>query len=430
VQSDARELPDRPASVPLRYLTLAELLKQHGYTTGHFGKWHLGTLTKTVVESNRGGPRGAAHYSPPWENGFDVCFSTEAKVPTWDPMWRPKNESGNLGWDPIPDPADAVPYGTYYWSNGRKVTENLDGDDSRVIMDRVIPFIRDAHAAGKPFFAVIWFHTPHLPTVAGNAYRAMYKQFDDEKQRYYGCITAMDEQVGRLRTELRRLGVAENTMVWFCADNGPEGVERPDCAAGHDHGDRKYVAPRGRRKWILSGCAGPLRGRKRSLFEGGVRVPGILEWPAAIPRGRVTDVPASTCDYLPTILDVLDIPMPDDRPLDGVSLRPLIEGTMQQRPKPIPFESEGRLALIGNRYKIVYDPAVRGGPRPKPGSGDPVPVDRFMLFDIPADPSEQHDLAAEHPDIVRRMVSELERFRASCRASVAGKDYPPRRQNP
>ncbi|MHC4499432.1 MAG: sulfatase-like hydrolase/transferase, partial [Planctomycetota bacterium] len=70
-------------------ITLAEVLKMQGCATGHFGKWHLGTLTKTVKESNRGGKRGAAHYSPPWENGFDECFSTEAKVPTWDPMVRP-----------------------------------------------------------------------------------------------------------------------------------------------------------------------------------------------------------------------------------------------------------------------------------------------------------------------------------------------------
>ena len=94
-------------------LTLAELLKKHGYATGHFGKWHLGTLTKTETEANRGGPRGIKNFSPPQANGFDVCFSTESKVPTWDPMLRPKNNKSKTWWDPAKDNG---PYGTAYWN--------------------------------------------------------------------------------------------------------------------------------------------------------------------------------------------------------------------------------------------------------------------------------------------------------------------------
>jgi len=81
--------------MPPQEHTLAELLRERGYVAGHFGKWHLGTMSKTVVESNRGGPRGAEHFSPPWENGFHLCFATEAKVPTWDPLLRPKGVSRN-----------------------------------------------------------------------------------------------------------------------------------------------------------------------------------------------------------------------------------------------------------------------------------------------------------------------------------------------
>ena len=84
-----------------RELTLAELLKEQGYATGHFGKWHLGTLTKTVRESNRGGPKGVKDFSPPWVNGFDACFSTEAKVPTYDPMLKPSSKASGKGWDYI-----------------------------------------------------------------------------------------------------------------------------------------------------------------------------------------------------------------------------------------------------------------------------------------------------------------------------------------
>ena len=351
-------------------ITLAEALKTQGYATGHFGKWHLGTLTKTQKESNRGGPRGVAHYSPPWDNGFDVCFSTEAKVPTWNPMLRPGAEA---------------PYAASYWTGpGQKAAENLEGDESRVIMDRAIPFIRDAARRRKPFLAIVWFHTPHEPVVAGPKHLAMYQGVSNQKQRHYcGCLTAMDEQMGRLRKELRDLGIAENTMFWFCADNGPEHKTGP-------------------------GSTGGLRGRKRSLFEGGVRVPGLLQWPARITKPRTTEVPCSTCDYFPTVLDPLGFKMKGQpEPLDGGSLLPLIEGKMTERPHPLGFESSGQIALIDNRYKLISQNKGK----------------TWMLFDLVADRSERKDLAAEKPEIVEKMKATLNAWRVSCKDSLAGKDY-------
>ena len=141
-----------------------------------------------------------------------------------------------------------------YYHNGKVATENLEGCDSRIVMDRAIPFIRTAVAAKTPFLAVIWFHAPHEPVVAGPEFLAMYPGRAAGEQNYYGVITALDVQMGRLRKELRDLGVAENTMLWFASDNGPEG----------DTGDRGTTR----------GSAGPFRGRKRSLWEGGIHVPG------------------------------------------------------------------------------------------------------------------------------------------------------------
>ncbi len=350
--------------------TLAEALKTQGYLTGHFGKWHLGTLTTTIQDSNRGKPGDASHFSPPWQNGFDVCFSTEAKVPTWDPMKSPDSDE---------------PYGTHYFNtDGSVETENLEGDDSRVIVDRAIPFLRDAAGRKKPFLAVIWFHTPHLPVVAGPKYRAMYEGVDGAHPDYHGCITAMDEQIGRIRRELTELGIAENTMLWFCSDNGPEG--------------RAGSAP---------GSAGLLRGRKRDLFEGGVRVPGLLVWPARIKKPRVVDMPCSTLDYYPTVLEALGFKVSAQvEPIDGVSLMPLIEGRMTERPRPIGFQSSGQMALIDNRYKLI-----------KTGKA------RFMLFDLIADPAEKTDLAAEEPQIVESMKQTLLDWQASCKESAAGQDY-------
>ena len=174
--------------------TLAELLKSKGYTTGHFGKWHLGTLTNTVLDANRGGRGDTLIYSPPWENGFDVCFSTESKVPTWNPMITPGKEAGDIGnRDPGSD------FGTYYWTGeGEIANDNLEGDDSRIIMDRVIPFIKGAVNDKNPFLAVIWFHTPHLPVLTGSEYRQLYTDYSPDIQHYYGAISAMDDQIGRL----------------------------------------------------------------------------------------------------------------------------------------------------------------------------------------------------------------------------------------
>lgn len=343
-------------------VTLAELLRDRGYTTGHFGKWHLGTLTAEIKDSNRGKPGDWSHYAPPWEHGFDVCFSTEAKVPTWDPMIKP----GTAG----------EPYGTYYWTgSGERAEENLDGDDSRVIMDRVIPFLRQAASARQPFFAVIWFHAPHLPCVAGPRHLDMYDQ-----NPFLACITAMDEQVGRLRQELDELGVAGNTMLWFCADNGPEGKK----ATG------------------LNGSAGNLRGRKRSLYEGGVRVPGLLVWPDRIDRPRTVEIPCSTSDYFPTVCDVIGLRSGGQpEPLDGISLVPLLDGTMAERPGPIAFESGKQVALIDNRFKIYSR-----------DSGA-----TFELYDLVADPSENVDLAERNPAVLTDLRNRLEEWRASCRAS-------------
>jgi len=347
-------------------ITLAEVLKSRGYATGHFGKWHLGTMSRSMKDGRRGGQQNQ-HYSPPWDNGFEVCFSTEQAVPTWDPM---RNQ-------PIP---------TRYWmAEGQAATENLEGDDSRVIMDRVIPFIQGAAKADKPFLAVVWFHSPHEEVRGGGKYLEMYKNQPEKKRHYYACLTAMDEQVGRLRRELCEAGIENNTMLWFCSDNGPEHATGP-------------------------GSAGPFRGRKRSLYEGGVRVPGLLVWPEKVQAPRVVTMPCSTSDYFPTILDVLGYRLPESetRPYDGISLLPLLEGTMAERPRPLAFESAKQVSLTDNRYKIYSS-----------DSGQ-----TYELYDLVEDPSERTDLSAREPEVLARMRTTLEAWRSSCKASLDGQDYP------
>ncbi len=360
--------------------TLAEALRSRGYTTGHFGKWHLGTLTTTIKDSNRGGLLNKKHYALPSEHGFDAYFSTEAKVPTRDPMVQPANDPQSKA------PGEA--YGTYYWAGpDKRETENLEGDDSRIIMDRAIPFIEGAVARDKPFFAVIWFHAPHLPVVAGPEHREAYASLPEEAQHYFGCITALDQQMGRLRATLRKLGAAEDTMLWFCSDNGPEGAK-----------DTPF-----------NGSSGPYRGRKRDLLEGGVRVPGLLEWPARIDEARTSDMACCTSDYFPTVLEATGAQLETPpKPADGISLMPLIEGRMAQRPQPIAFEHKEQVSLSGNQYKLI---SLDKGKT-------------YALYDLVADPGETTDLSAAQPERAAAMRRTLDAWRASCAASSKGADYP------
>lgn len=340
--------------------TLAELASDAGYATGFFGKWHLGTLTTDRLDSNRGGRDAQrAHYTTPAEHGFHTWFATEAKVPTWDPMVHP---------------ASGESYGTAYWSGDvEPVADNLEGDDSRVIVDRVAPFLRGAVERERPFLAVVWFHAPHLPVVGGAEYLERYADVEDPEERaYYACLSALDDQVGRLRSLLRELEVADRTLVWYGSDNGPEG------RAGQAPGD-----------------TGGLRGRKRDLWEGGVRVPGIVEWPARIAPGSTSDAACVTSDLLPTLAPLMGVSTPAG--LDGLDLGEVLRGRPYQRSRGIGFWAGGRRAWTEQRYKLISP----GGDR------------AWELYDLTLDPAESRDLAAEQPERVAELAARFEAWQAS-----------------
>ena len=366
--------------------TLAELLKAQGYRTGHFGKWHLGTLTKSGRDSNRGGDRNHQHFAPPTQHGFDTYFSTEAKTPTWDPLWSPKKHN-RTWWDPVSAKERAI-YGTAYWTPEGKVEESLEGDDSRVIMDRALKFIEGTVREEVPFFTVIWFHAPHLPVVSGEKWTKPYETLGGYHKHYYGCISALDHQIGRLRKSLKEWKVSDNTMVWFCSDNGPEG--------------KSFQAP---------GSAWPLNGRKRSLHDGGIRVPAVLEWPKHVAKGKRTNMPAVTSDYLPTIADILDVTLPN-RPYDGQSLRHLIADPDGHKAKlikdrEIGFQSGKQYAWMKGSLKYYS---------PDQGKTD-------FLFNLDEDISESVNLAEKMPDVLRGLKQSFHQWKQSTKKSASGAHY-------
>jgi len=292
--------------------------------------------------------------------------------------------------------SDGFRWRDHYWTGpGEMVDEWLAGDDSEIIMDRALDFVRRKAAGDTPFLVLVWFHAPHTPVVAGNEDRSRYPGQPIEAQHWFGCLTALDRQVGRLREELRELGIAENTLVWYCSDNGPSYI--------HDYNS-----------------AGPFRGKKATLLEGGVRVPAILEWPARFGRADVVTAPCCTSDFYPTILSMLDTEVENQPPLDGIDLMPLLDGETGERSASIAFQSPlkqqvdsrhepgtKQLALSDDRYKIIsFDDGKN-----------------YELYDLLEDPGEGNDLADEKPDVVARMRAHLEQWVESCARSARGRDY-------
>jgi len=271
--------PDEP--------TIADALAAHGYRTALFGKWHLHGGRGMRIEREQ---------SPflPDQLGFHEWFATGNNAEKVDPR--------------------------YYWHNGEPAPKQK-GEDSRIIMDKALAFIDKQHRSDKPFFACIWFHTPHTPYGSTEKYLAQYKHIEDDKTRaYYAQITAMDEQIGRLRAELRRMKAADNTLLIFCSDNGAK-------------------AP---------GSNGPYDGRKGRTSEGGTRVPGLVEWPAVIDKPARTDAVVVTTDFYHTLLDAADIAsFGPKRDFDGESFLPILKGSAtHERLEPVRFLYRGRGAAV------------------------------------------------------------------------------------
>lgn len=329
-------------------ITLASILRDAGYRTGHFGKWHLNAMRGPGVPILRTDD----HH--PGEFGFEHWLSV----------------TNFFDRNPI-----LSRLGDF---------EEYQGDSSEIVVSEALKFL-NKHARGTPTFTVIWYGTPHSPFKAADSDMAPFADLDDQSRQHYGELVAMDRSIGTLRAGLRELGIADDTLLWFCSDNGGLPKINPETVGG-------------------------LRGNKGTIYEGGLRVPGIIEWPKQIQTPRVTAYPASVLDIVPTVLEITALPHPDPaRPLDGMSLAPLMKKELGQRTKPIPFRHTKRAAWVDNDMKLVTNNLQKGS---------------FELYDLSKDPSEQEDLSRKMPDVARRMKKDLLAWSQSVDASVAGEDYP------
>ena len=395
-------------------ITIGHLMKQKGYRTGHFGKWHVGPVKK-------------ASPTNPGAMGFDE--------------WLSHDNFFEL--DPV------------LVRNGGE-PKKYPGESSEIIIDETIRFIGEANNKKQPFMAVVWFGSPHEPYMGLPEDLALYddlpKEYAKKKVRLtsvetgqpstqvlrdvlqvrYAEITAMDRAIGKLRDHLKEIDLRDNTIVFYCGDNGVP-------ASGN-------------------GATNPFRELKGSIYEGGVRVPGVIEWPAKISESRSSNLNTVTSDLLPTLCELIGLALPD-RPIDGVSLVPLLNGDMRERPSPVAFWSFDTRPEEANSDKPYIDPQLQEGTTPliKMMTGKYTRTfrnyhhpeikdsdyngsrsllhDRYKLvidgdrdggielFDLEKDPYETTNLTEDLPAISKTLGDQLITWQYSVLNSLTGADY-------
>ncbi|TWU66054.1 sulfatase-like hydrolase/transferase [Crateriforma conspicua] len=341
---------------PLRHqeVTIAQLLKKSGYTTGHFGKWHLNGLRGPGVPVLHTDSHHPGHF------GFDQWISV----------------TNFFDRDPI--------------MSHRGSFVEYEGDSSEIVVDQALEFISRQAKSDQPFLAVIWYGTPHSPFNAAEADMEGFEDLDEASRNHYGELVAMDRSIGTLRQGLRDAGIADETILWFCSDNG--GLPK-----------------------IKPSSTGPLRGNKGTIYEGGLLVPALLEWPDRVDQPQTLMTRSGTFDILPTILDALGMKdSQPDRPIDGISLMPMIDAAVAGEPipprtKPLNFRHSGRLAVIDGDLKLLTTDIRKGN---------------FELYDLANDLSETNDLFDSRPDDAKRLMEKLIQWNQSVQDSIEGIEYP------
>lgn len=324
-------------------VTIAEVLRDAGYATGCFGKWHIGE-----------------HYpSHPNGQGFDEFFGFPQGH--WDTYFDAQLEH-----------------------NGHAVQTH--GYMTDVLTDRVLQFIEEHR--DKPFFCYVPYNAPHTPHQVPDRYFDKYtaRGLAPREAAIYGMVESADENIGRILKRLDALELADQTVVFFLSDNGPEGPEGSRYNAG-------------------------MRGMKGTVHEGGMRVPLFVRWPGHLQPGKVIQRIAAHVDLLPTIAELCGVENPKTLPLDGKSLVPLLNGESSNWPDRMIFaRTSGWRSVLSFNEPVVTDLHTLGKTVRTQRWRVVNEGDGWQLYDMSRDPSEKHDVADEHPDLVARLSTAYERW--------------------
>ena len=397
-------------------ISIAHLLKNAGYACAHVGKWHLGPVKKDSPTN-------------PGAMGFD--------------QWLSHDNFFEI--DPV-------------LSRNGEEPKQIFGESSQILIDETIQFITEATKNNQPYFVVVWFGSPHEPYSGLPEDLALYDNLPDSLNKVqvrltsnetgstverplgdvlrerYAEITAMDRSIGVLRNFLANHQLKENTLLWYCGDNGT-----PPSAA-------------------RTGMT--LRSEKGSLYEGGVRVPGVLEWPNKIKQPAITNSVAVTSDFFPTLAELTEQQLPQ-RPLDGISLVSNFANPEKERGKPVFFWKFEPGNVFDSNAEPYIDPQLQDGTTPlakmmngkytrsfrnlkyeiiseKDFGGERTMLngkyklvldgqspgnEGFELYDIEKDRAETTNIASQFPEIGEEMKAQVRTWQESVLNSLTGADY-------
>ncbi len=373
--------------IPTSEVTLPELLQQAGYQTMFAGKWHCS------------GRFNVANQPQPGDHGFDHWFA----------------HAGNFGHNP-----------TGFVRNGKKLPKQ-QGWMSEIVVDETLRWL-ESRDTNQPFCTFLWFSEPHAPVVADDEFLQMYQNEEtdaaakqlkfggpqvnrtkadwNQKHHFFGCVSMLDHHVGRFLDQLDEMGLAENTIVVFTSDNGPE-HRRPDSF----------------------GSPGNLRGAKGHIHDGGIHVPGIIRWPGKIEAGSVSQLPVNGTDYLPSLCAVAGVDVPNDRVIDGANVFPgLTTGESVDRPIPMMwwlYHARGgkEVAMRSGDWKMLAHMMPQQNPGGHEDARKPKNwsimkfikesrLEGFSLYNLRNDAEESQELSQERPEEFQKLRSTmLELFR-------------------
>ena len=346
--------PEMTLGLDPREITLGDLLRKSGHATGCVGKWDMGQARRYL----------------PLQRGFEFFYG-----------------HGNNGIDYFTHERYGVPS---LFRGNQRTEEDKGSYITDVFRREALGFIGE-HAGKRPFFLYLAFNAPHGASSFGEGtvegekkkgegvqcpekYAAMYRErgIQDEKlARYCGALTCMDEAIGALVAALEKSGQRENTLLLFLSDNGGSG----------------------------NGGNAPLRGAKSSMWEGGLRVPFIANWPGKLPAGRVTDEFLTGLEILPTLLAATGATAPPGLKLDGHDMLPVLRGEAKSPREAMFWQRRSDKAARVGKWKWIE--STKGG----------------GLFDLEADPAEKHDLSREKPEMAQKLKTQFEAWRAEMDAS-------------
>lgn len=339
-QNASRNMPDW---IDPELVMLPRLLKEAGYATAHFGKWHL--ANNMIPDSPR-----------PELYGYDTAGAF------------------NCSGEQMPVHEDA---------------------------NNAVAFIEKSRKDGKPFFINLWLHEPHTPFHTAPEYRARFPKLPEQDNVYASVLSHADDRIGLVLDALDRLGLAKDTLVIFSSDNGPAGRDGKggplkvmyDSATGEGFGIGAAVGTTGGRK-----------GRKASIYQGGIGIPFIARWPGKIEAGAKDNVSwISAVDLLPTFCEVAGVALPADYQPDGVSRVAVLKGKpLPLRDKPLFWKrqrghKDAAFAILDRKWKLL-------------ASTDSKNVE---LYDVTRDPYEKNDLKAKRPEVVSKLLKRLEAWKAT-----------------